>query len=188
MPREVDMSSSPLIEVRSGRGFTPLSPVVEDIFIEDIAHALSHQCRFSGHTRVHYSVAEHSVRVSEHIEQQGGTEEEVLWGLLHDASEAYLVDLPAPLKADPTIGVAYRRAEERLMRAICTRFGLPEKQPAVVYGADMVLLATEARDLMPYQPDHWSKLTHEPLTTAIEPWTASTAKEAFLQRYARIGQ
>src|ERR1017187_10636100 len=74
----------------SGIHFWPLLPNPADIRIEDIAHALSNQCRFAGHAREFYSVAEHSVRVS-----QLCPPEDALWGLLHDASEAYLTDVPA---------------------------------------------------------------------------------------------
>ena len=87
------------IQTMSGVIFYPLDPRPEEIRIEDIAHALSHQCRFAGHCREFYSVAEHSVRVSRELPQ-----EFMLWGLLHDASEAYLVDLPRPIKRWSAMG------------------------------------------------------------------------------------
>src|ERR1035441_1601867 len=92
----------------SGVRFWPLIPNPADIRIEDIAHALSNQCRFGGHTREFYSVAEHSVRVS-----QLCTPENALWGLLHDASEAYLSDVTAPITELPQLE-AYRAAERSL--------------------------------------------------------------------------
>lgn len=171
----------PLIETRSGKGFYPLEPRIQDIDIEDIAHALSNQCRFSGHTRVHYSVAEHCVRVSELLEEWGCSREVQLWGLLHDASEAYLVDIPAPLKYQPEFA-AYREAEARLMYAVCERFGLALVEPIEVRAADGVMLATEARDLMAYAP-HWSKLEHAPLEDVIRPWSHERARKAFLTRF-----
>lgn len=179
---------SPFIELRSGRRFTPLEPVVADICIDDIAHALSHQCRFSGHTRVHYSVAEHSVRVSELVEAWGHDRYVQLWALLHDASEAYLVDLPMPIKNDPTIGDAYKKIEARVMRAVCDRFGLLSHEPPQVRDADMVLLATEARDLMPFRPEHWAKLSHAPLLSQIEPWSHETSRRNFIARFTRIAE
>lgn len=178
----------PFIETRSGIHFAPLTPVVADICIDDIAHALSNQCRFSGHTRVHYSVAEHSVRVSELLERWGEGREVQLWGLLHDASEAYLVDLPTPLKLDERIGTPYREAEARLMLAVCERFGLPTLEPEAVHGADATLLATEARDLMPFTPSYWAKLTHPPLEETITPWCPFVAKRNFIRRYTRIAE
>ena len=100
----------------SGLRFWPLNPNPEKILIEDVAHSLAHQCRFGGHVWRFYSVAEHSVHVSNLYPS-----EDVLWGLLHDASEAYLVDLPRPLKLLPEFAL-YREAERRLQRAVAVRF------------------------------------------------------------------
>ena len=175
------------IETFTGVAFRPLDPNPADICIEDIAHALAHQCRFSGHTRRFYSVAEHSVRVAELLEAQGHTPDVLLWGLLHDASEAYLVDIPTPLKQSPMFD-AYRLAEFVLNRAIAERF----RVPALGIGhwhvgqADAVLLATEARDLMPYRPEHWGTLTAEPLEDVIVPWSPRTAERNFLRTYNRL--
>jgi 5'-deoxynucleotidase YfbR-like HD superfamily hydrolase len=175
----------PRIETRSGIGFWPLSPHVEDIHIGDIAHALSNQCRFSGHTREFYSVAEHCVRVSELLEEWGWDRGVQLWGLLHDASEAYLVDVPSPLKCADGFAL-YRASEEQLMSAIAIRFEIPLSEPAEVCAADGVMLATEARDLMAYRPEHWQKLTHEPLAETIVPWTHETARHNFLSRFRHL--
>lgn len=172
----------PLIETRSGIGFWPLDPRSEDIKITDIAHSLSQQCRFSGHTRVYYSVAEHCVRVSELLESWDCDRAMQLWGLLHDASEAYLVDIPAPLKGQPDFA-GYRTAEAKIMNCVCHAFDLPCFQPHEVHAADGVLLATEARDLMAYRPEHWVKLTREPLPDVIVPWDCATAKRSFLARF-----
>ena len=70
-----------------------------DLSIEDIAHALSKVCRWNGHCKYHYSVAQHSIMVKEQIEKLGGSKAEQLFGLLHDASEAYICDIPKPIKA-----------------------------------------------------------------------------------------
>jgi len=178
------MQPSPFIETATGRRFQPLDPVLADIRILDIAHSLAQQCRFNGHTRVHYSVAEHSVRVANLLERWGEPREVVLWGLLHDASEAYLTDVPSPLKKHLTFA-AYMRAEERLMHAICIRFNLPVDQPLVIRQADEMLLATEARDLMPFRPEHWKDLT-APLAETIDPWTAVQAEQNFLRKFAEL--
>ncbi len=180
------MSRRVCIETWTGKHFAPLAPVVADICIEDIAHALSNQCRFSGHTRVHYSVAEHSVRVSEFLERFGGSRQVQLWGLLHDASEAYLVDLPTPLKDDPSIGEPYKAAEHRLMLAVCERFGLPADEPPSVTYADRTMLATEARDLLPFTPSYWAKLTHKPLAEVVVPWEPGVARIRFLDRFKEL--
>jgi uncharacterized protein len=94
------------IQTYTGKQFWPLSPLPEDIVIEDIAHALSMQCRFGGHVRTFYSVAQHSVHVSLLVEPQYA-----LWGLLHDAAEAYLVDLPRPIKKFSEMGLLYQEIE-----------------------------------------------------------------------------
>ena len=88
----------PYIQTVSGRRVNPLDPSPDDIDVHDIAVALSNQCRFGGHTRRYYSVAQHACIVSDQMLERGADAQDALWGLLHDASEAYLVDLPHPLK------------------------------------------------------------------------------------------
>lgn len=173
------------IETFTGQAFQPLSPSVSDIRIADIAHSLSQQCRFSGHTREFYSVAEHSVRVSWLLQDWEMSRRTQLWGLLHDASEAYLVDIPAPVKKTHSL-LGYRLAESEVMRAVCERFNLTRKQPDAVTKADAVLLATEARDLMPYRKEHWTSLLEPPLEAVITPWAPQEAERKFLTRYAEL--
>lgn len=176
----------PIIETRSGLNFRPLRPKKEDIKLEDIAHALANQCRFSGHTRWHYSVAQHSVLVSKLLEREGFDTETQMWGLLHDASEAYLVDLPSPLKQQK--GFAYYSvAEKRLMRAVCDRFGLPRKEPEAVRWADAKILACEVATLMHYKKAHWAKLQEKAdPSILISRWTPEFARERFLVRYRAL--
>lgn len=189
-PCAMDIAPVPLdyIETFTGRRFSPLSPDPSAIVIVDIAHALSHQCRFSGHTRYHYSVAQHSVLVSRLLEEQGQSREVQLWGLLHDASEAYLVDLPTPLKNSYHLGPAYRDAERHLMVAICARFGLDPVEPQAVRRADACALATEVRDLMPGRPEHWStrNLTEAPHPTHLEERSPGEAKRQFLLHFCNL--
>lgn len=109
-----------LYETNKIRTFTgiyidPLNPEPDQIHIEDIAHALSHICRFNGHTKEFYSVANHSIWVAAHC-----PEELRLQALLHDASEAYLCDIPKPFKHRLT---NYCEIEENLMHVIASRFG-----------------------------------------------------------------
>jgi 5'-deoxynucleotidase YfbR-like HD superfamily hydrolase len=164
------------IQTFSGRRFNPTNPIVEAIVIQDVAHALSMQCRFSGHCKKFYSVAQHSVLVSYICNF-----EDALWGLLHDASEAYLVDVPRPLKHSGKFG-AYIEFEETMQKAICRRFSLPEKEPYSVKKADKILLATEARDLLPSLRSDWTQPT-EPLPFHIEAWSPEEAKAAFMKRF-----
>lgn len=167
------------IQTFSGGRFFPLDPRSWEVRIEDVAHALSLLCRFGGHARSFYSVAEHSVRVS-----QACAPADAFWGLLHDASEAYLVDLPRPLKRLPELA-GYLEAERRVMEAVCVRFGLPSAEPQGLRHADDLLLATERRDLMAPSDADWGPLP-EPLPERIEPWPATHAEELFLARFSQL--
>lgn len=159
----------------TGKLFYPLDPRPEEIDINDIIHALSNQCRFAGHCTKFYSVAQHSVMVSLSCDPV-----DALWGLLHDASEAYLVDVPSPLKRMPEFA-AYREAEKQLMGIICDVFGLSHDEPPSVKFADKRMLATEARDLTVTQGRGWTTL-EAPYEFHIEPWSAEIAQVKFLSR------
>lgn len=179
------------MQTYTGIQFFPLDPKSAEISILDIAHALSNQCRFAGHVQSFYSVAQHSVLVSEHIERLAmeralhtGLSPRILalWGLLHDAPEAYLVDLPRPIKHCSTIGTEYRQVERRLMEVVCLRFGLPYAEPLEVKAADDVLLMTEKRDLLGPSPQTWRECA-EPQAEKIVPWVPVAAERAFLARF-----
>ena len=165
------------IQTYTGIRFTPAEPRLDDIDIHDIAHALSMQCRFSGHCRTFYSVAEHAVRVSRHVSPANA-----LWGLLHDAAEAYLTDLPRPVKQ---VMPEFQAFEDQLLQAVAHRFGLTWPLPDEVVRADCELLATEARDLMGPPPDSWG-LGVDPLPGKIVPWSAAVAEQRFLERFDEL--
>ena len=167
------------IQTHSGRRFNPTKPNPEAIVIQDVAHALSMQCRFSGHCREFYSVAQHSVLVSYVCDSN-----DALWGLMHDASEAYLVDVPRPLKRSGTFQ-AYIDFETGMQKAICKRFALPVKEPTSVKKADTILLATEARDLMSPLHSDWQQPV-DPLPFIIEPWDHNRAKDMFMKRFFEL--
>jgi hypothetical protein len=177
-----------VILTHSGKYVAPGRLEPEDIEVIDIAHALSHQCRFSGHTRVFYSVGEHSCRCCDLVEELTGDPHEMLWALMHDASEAYLVDLPRPIKhAASQLGEAYRVMEQNAMEAVTVAMGLEPEMPAVVSYADTVLLATERRDLMPARGDWRTWLDGvSPLPVEIEPWKPGVAKYGFMRRYVTL--
>lgn len=163
------------IRTFTGNTFDYANPSVLSISIEDIAHALSFICRFSGHVKAFYSVAEHSVRVSELC-----TGENKLWALLHDASEAFCSDLPRPFKR--MIGMEpYRTYEKRTMDVICERFGLPREEPAGVKQADMRMLVTEQRDLMVNAGPEWHDV--RPLQDIIVPWSSAVAHAKFIKTF-----
>lgn len=165
------------IQTYTGRRVDPLDPAPDALDIVDIAHALSLLCRFNGHCRVFYSVAEHSVRVARAVPP-----EDALWGLLHDASEPYLADVPRPLKQRLP---EYHVAEERFMRVVAARFGLSWPMPASVDRADTALLVTEARDLMGTDARTWG-IDVPPLSEPITPWSATEAERAFLSLWQEL--
>ena len=167
------------IQTYSGRRFCPTNPNPEAIVIQDIAHALSMQCRFSGHTSRFYSVAQHSVGVSYLCDP-----EDALWGLLHDASEAYLVDIPNPLKRSGKFD-AYIDFEKVMMSAVCQRFGLSEHEPPSVKRADKILLSMEANELMTPLREDWAYTVDTP-PFKIEPLVPEAAKQLFLQRFFEL--
>lgn len=171
------------IQTYLGKQFWPLDPQPEDIEIVDIAHALSNLCRFGGHSNWFYSVAQHCVLVSLAVPS-----EFALYGLLHDASEAYLIDVPRPIKHADGMQV-YRRAEARLEEVIYERFGLPRlgmKGLGHLKTADNQLLRTEQRDLMKPAPAAWVDNRVGALPEHIIPLLPQGAKAIYLSRFHEL--
>lgn len=147
--------------------------------IVEIAHSLANQCRFTGHTSVFYSVAQHSVMVSHLV-----PDEDALAALLHDAAEAFTGDISTPLKAmvPELLGI-----EAVISNNIFNWFGVSLEERPSIKRADMVALATEVRDLLPYQPVPWSVLREvKPLQSIITPLSPDEAKDLFLLRYSEL--
>jgi len=168
---------NPTILTHSGISFNLLEPDGDLVEIEDIAHALSHLCRFTGHTNRFYSVAEHCVRAARHV-----APEFRLKALLHDATEAYLGDVSSPLKA---LLHEYRLIEFRLDCVIRERYGLPLKQSPEVKQADLAMLAAERESLMPSTGEHWPLLDGiEPADNIRDTMSPAQAHSAFLTYYA----
>ena len=175
----------PWIQTFTGLAFYPLVPRPDDVCIDDIAHHLALQNRFTGATRLPYSVAEHSVRVMRLVESWGH-HELALAALMHDASESYVVDVPSPIKRHQAMAW-YRECEARVMYAICERFGIDFSGAIdpIVKHADFVLLSTEARDLLGPPPMEWGAMP-EPLPDRIEPWSWRGAEDEFLHLFASL--
>lgn len=149
-------------------------PDPRTIRILDIAHALSHVNRFTGHTELPYSVAQHSVLAACHAPKHLQLE-----ALLHDAAEAYLGDVSSPLKA---MLPDYQRIEHNLDLVIRQVFGLSLTQTPDVKLIDKIMLATERRDILRDDGPVWPMLEGVPvLPTKIEVWTAKQAKTEFIE-------
>jgi 5'-deoxynucleotidase YfbR-like HD superfamily hydrolase len=183
------------IRTFTGGKFWPLDPRPEEISVEDVAHHLAHECRFSGATRCHYSVADHALRVSRLAEKMVmdtpgprtpallmAAREIALWGLHHDDSEGLgLRDLARPVKrAAGPLGEIYRAIESMVMDAVIDRFDLMPHEPSVVIEADAILCATEGRDLIArYRNSRGSAQLPE----TIVPLTAEEAEVEFIRRH-----
>jgi hypothetical protein len=163
------------------------------VCIEDIAHALSQKCRFTGHTKRFYSVGEHSWRASLNVAP--GFE---LAALLHDATEAYLPDIASPVKRFVRVETprglkTFHEVEDHLATVIFNALGLSAHRPLIdteaVKTVDLQMLATEVRDVMGANTvgGEW-KLTHAPLAARIPAYTSSPAamRELFLKRYYEL--
>jgi hypothetical protein len=162
----------------SGEWFFPLKPRLEGVLIEDIAHALSLICRFTGHIARFYSVAEHCIHVSDMVPKQ-----QALQGLLHDASETYIADVSSPVKNSPEFK-AYREIEDRLQAVIYERFGLPSGMPASVHRADQLIVKAEARVMFKVPPP-WAGHTTA-LDDWIRGWSSKTAEIIYLKRFKEL--
>ncbi len=160
------------IQTYTGKRFDPEAPEFD---IYDIAHGLSNTCRFAGQAKLFYSVAEHSILVAKALEGTGYE----LEGLLHDAAEAYLGDVPAPIKKRlPDL----QSLELRIEEAIAAHFGLAWPRPAAVTRADLAVLATEAATLMTPPAGDW-QIGVEPARVTVRCYMPHVARALFIEKY-----
>lgn len=162
-----------------GKPVQPFDIKEEDINIESIAHALSMICRFGGHVKLFYSVAEHSVRVAQIVPPAFA-----LAALLHDAQEAYLGDIIRPIKYSIRW---FEETDKKAQAIIMKRFGInySEIVSKAVKDADNIVGATEGRDLM-YHVETWGNLPPF-LPDKIVPWTSDLAEWRFKEMFYRYG-
>lgn len=162
----------------SGRRFYPTNPRSDEVNEHDIGHALSMLCRYAGHVVSFYSVAEHSVLMSQAV-----VPEHALAALLHDATEAYLVDVPRPVKRSLP---DYVQMEELVWGAIAIHFGLELELPAEVKEADTRILIPERDRLMP-NAERWDvDEDYEPLPVTIACWSPAEAERRFHERLLQL--
>lgn len=167
------------MQTYTGRAFRPTNPTPDDVDPLDIAHALSLICRYGGHTKWFYSVAEHCVLMSHAV-----PEEDALAALLHDATEAYVGDMVRPLKQQLP---AYQLAEARVWSAVARRFDLGAMLelgplPRSVKEADNRILLDERAALLTAPPHPWAVDELAPLGVQIEAWEPWEAEQRYLAR------
>lgn len=154
----------------------PFFPNPEEIDIRDIAHALATSTRYGGHVPEPYSIAEHSVRVSERMATRPYYNEPnlLLAALLHDAEEAYFGDMPSPIKHNPEMA-AFRIASLNMSRAIFAKYGLEHSLIDHTKWADNEEYFRERRAMWPDEPRYY-----------IKPWAWEFAEGKFLARFEEL--
>lgn len=174
----VNVAVGPTIMLRSGSQFDFLDPWSSEFTIDDIAHGLSLICRYAGQCDRFYSVAEHSLLVSDTVPRFAYA------ALMHDAAEAFIGDVTRPLKQ---LLPAYKEIERNVESAIFQRFAVPHPLPEAVKEADLRVLAAEQNQIMPYGTNHWA--AHEGVSLApitIKSLTPQEAKRQFLERFTKL--
>ena len=167
--------SGPVIETYTGGRFRPLDPRPADVRLADIAAGLARTCRYGGHCRQFYSVAQHSLLVSREFDDPRLQ----LLGLLHDAGEAYLGDIPRPVKAEFDRLAA---TEAEIRDAVWTAVGIDPPTTSEwerVMAADDRLLAYEADRLL--ADGSWAPTAPE-LGYELQALSADEGRERFRAR------
>ena len=174
----VKVEVGPSIMLHSGAWFDFAAPHTSDFTAEDIAHGLAHICRYSGQCSRFYSVAEHSLLVSDVAE---GFEFEAL---LHDAAEAFVGDITRPLKQ---MLPDFKRIEAAVQDAVLERFGVASPLPPQIKEADLRVLAAEQRQIMPPGTDGWlAGLTIQPAPIVVRHLQPDIAKRMWLERFETL--
>lgn len=182
----------------TGRDFYPLDPNAADVELVDVAHGLAFTCRYGGHTKRYYSVAEHCVLVSEVVEcdaRKAGMPPDfvkalALEALLHDSAEAYIGDMVRPLKHQPQMA-EFRRAEERIEECVRERFGIvsTEQSRKVIKIIDDRILVDEITALIT-GPERYLQTDTlrdvEPIGVMITGWSPELAQHRFIERYREL--
>lgn len=164
------------IHTYTGKQFWALDPRPEEICIEDIAHALALSCRYSGHCNQFYSIAQHSVIVSKAV-----SEESAFWGLMHDAAEAYITDIPRPIKTHLPY---YKVLEESIIKVIGAKYGLEYPFPDDLLYIDHHIVRDEVMVLFNPAPD-WIK-DFDLLGIDIAPVGFDMAEDMFMERFEEL--
>jgi hypothetical protein len=165
------------MQTYTGKKFYPMDPRPEEVCIEDIAHALSMICRYNGHVKHFYSVAEHCC----HIHDLMPPELKKV-GLMHDSTEAYVCDMPRPLKKHLS---HYRAIEHTVWLAICERFDMSTHEPKLLKETDLAICLTERAHLLTRQDIDWGIDLPAP-NIEIPAWEPRRAELEFLERWRSL--
>jgi hypothetical protein len=163
----IDGAPAGSIRTNSGTFVNVFDTNPDSIKIEDIAHALSRLPRFGGHLNRHYSVAQHSVLCA----QMAKTKKDKKAALLHDGSEAFLLDMPTPIKA--RMG-EYKQYEDKLMTIIFKKYDLEWPLSNNIKKIDRKMLLIE-----------WDNLAIND-NKEFKCWTPNKAKKEFLKLYKQL--
>lgn len=169
-----DNDRGPFITTYTGR-FYPFNPRASEVNIYDIAHALSMQCRYSGHGARFYSVAEHSVLVAREVAKTAPAD--ALAGLLHDAPEALsgFGDIASPVKKRVAL---IEDVEDGIFDAVAEFAGIAPIIPAIVHEIDARITADEMAENL-----HECPVMHEPLGVTLHYWSPAVAEAEFLRMW-----
>jgi hypothetical protein len=180
------------IQTYSGRQVFPLDPMLNDYQLIDIAAALSKLTRYNGHCLRFYSVAEHCVLLARHYRDHGsgariggagGDLRTCRTLLMHDASEAYLIDVPRPIKGSLE---GYKAIEHELMLAIAARFDFDWPAPGLVHRLDNAILNDEMAQVMAPPPTPW-RHGGEALGVQLQLWSPDQAFAEFMRAALEFG-
>lgn len=182
----------------SGRKFYPLDPHTDEVHITDIARGLSNECRYSGQVAHYYSVAEHCLLISKEAETraringwfEAGVHAAALWGLLHDATEAYIGDIVRPLKYT-RVFKGYRKCEQKLELVIREHFkpwlSTPSYVTDLVRKLDTRILADESIALITNpDPVYIQENFGNRLGVTIRGLLPEEAEQLFLERFREL--
>lgn len=178
------------IQTTSGNYFDYRKPELTQINLVDIESSLARQCRYLGHlkrTIEFYSIAEHSCYVAWAVCKLGGTPNEILWALLHDATEAYIGDIPRPLKEHIPF---FTEFEASIMDLIAKRFGLQGQMPKIVKKLDYAILELEKKQLLERSIRPWPPMDHFPCDFRLRSLPPKQIQKIYhyLLRAARAGE
>ena len=186
-PDVIDESRGPWMQLVNGQPFYPFAPNFEVVTIEVIAHALAHQCRYGGHSKRFYSVAEHCVKLARYVEETytAGTPKiftehsyrsMIREALLHDMAEAVLVDMPRPIKHSLP---DYQALEDTIYRGLAKQFKVPERTGDVIKDLDRRICGDEYRQILNPCIEPWG-MDIAPLGVTIHGWEPHVARAIFL--------